>query len=466
MVVIAGVNPLIPLDRDYRTFLTLVADRVGAAVLAARRRADAAARVAALRELNRAHTEFFTGVSHEFRTPLTLMLGPLEELLDAASELRPEHAEAVGLAHRNALRLLKLVNMLLEFAQAEQGRVVPRFAPVDLAALTAELAGVFRSAFEAAGLTLDVDCPPLGRLLPVDADMWERIVLNLLSNALKHTFTGGVTVTLRLQPNHAELTVADTGIGIAEADQRDLFTRFHRVRGAKARSHEGSGLGLALVAQLVRMHRGSVRVRSRPGEGSAFTVWIPVAQPRQADAVHGPDPGARAAYRQALLDEAALWAAGKSAPAGIRDTGPVAPVPRGRRATVLLVDDNADLRTYITRLLADRYEIIAVADGRSALAELEEQHVDLVLADVMMPEMDGLELLRRVRSDERHRTTPVILLTAVAATDSIVAAFNASADDYIVKPFNARELVARVEAQLTLADLRHPRRAESPHKVM
>ncbi|MEW9552033.1 chemotaxis protein CheB [Nonomuraea sp. NPDC050783] len=454
-VVIAGINPLIPLDAEYRSFLALVADRIGAAVLAARRRADAAARIAALRELNRARTEFFTGVSHEFRTPLTLLLGPLEQLIEAGSDLRPEHADAARLAHRNALRLLKLVNTLLEFAQAEQGAVVPRFAYVDLAALTAGLVALFRSSFEAAGLTLDVDCPPLGRPLPVDPDMWERIVLNLLSNALKHTFTGGVTVTLRLQPKHAELTVTDTGVGIPEADQRNLFTRFHRVRGAKARGHEGSGLGLALVQQLVRLHRGSVRVRSRVGQGSTFTVWVPLAQPRAA-AEHRPDPDVRKAYRQAVVDEAELWLAGAGRHSGIADA---APPPPGRRATVLLVDDNADLRGYVTRLLADRFEVIAVGDGKAALAELDTQRVDLVLTDVMMPELDGLELLHRIRSHERHRGTPVILLTAVAATDSTVAALSAGAHDYIVKPFTARELIARIEAQLALARGRSDRDA-------
>ena len=458
-VVVLGVSARIGLDADYRSFLDLVAEQVGASLTAARRRREARERIAALAALDRDKTEFFAGVSHEFRTPLTLTLGSLEQLLDSPGPLPDDVRDAARLAHRNALRLLKLVNTLLEFAQLEQGRTAPRVEDVDLAALTADLAAVFRSAVERAGLALVVDCPPLPRPVPVDPEMWERIVLNLVSNALKHTFAGSITVALRLRHNHVELEVTDTGVGIAEDQLPHLFTRFHRVRGARSRSHEGSGLGLALVQQLARLHRGSVRVRSAPGEGSRFTVWLPLVQRRPPG-----DPGARhdppASTRQAFAEEAQLWLTGSELPAGIADAAPPAPGLPGRQPAVLLVDDNPDMRDYVRRLLADRYAVTAVGDGVQALDALTGHDFDLVLSDVMMPELDGLALLAKIRTDPRHRATPVILLTALADSRSAVAGLAAGAHDYVVKPFTARELIARVEAQLALARLR----AEPAHE--
>jgi len=458
-VVVLGISARIGLDPGYRSFLDLVAEQVGASLTAARRRREARERIAALAALDRDKTEFFAGVSHEFRTPLALTLGPLEQLLDAASaELRPEEVRATArLAHRNALRLLKLVNTLLEFAQLEQGRRSPRFEDLDLAALTTDLAGVFRSAIEKGGLQLVVNCSPLGRTVPVDPDMWEGIVLNLVSNALKHTFAGTITVALRLRQNHVELEVIDTGIGIADDQLAQLFTRFHRVRGARARSHEGSGLGLALVQQLAQRHRGTVRVRSTPGEGSHFTVWLPLAQPRPPDraASAAEDHDGRAAHRQAFAEEAEFWLMGQdTVPPGIQDASPPARGLPGHQPAVLLVEDNPDMREYVRRLLADRYDVTVAAEGLQALDALADRSFDLVLSDVMMPELDGLALLTTIRTDPRHRATPVILLTALADPDSTVAGLAAGAHDYVVKPFTARELLARVEAQLALARLR------------
>ena len=460
---IAGVSSHLVLDHGYRQFLDLVAEQIGATLTAARARREAGDRIKVLAERNRAETEFFASVSHEFRTPLTLMLLPLEQL-DAESR-RSLPAESARMMHRNALRLLRLVNSLVSFAELEQGRVQPALEVVaDLAGLTSDLASVFRSAVEQAGLAFTVDCPPLDRPVQLDPQMWETIVLNLVSNALKHTFTGGITVRLIARSGHVELVVADTGTGIPEEEIPHLFTRFHRVRGSKARSREGSGIGLALVQQFVQLHRGAIRVRSTPDAGSTFTVWVPFAQ-YHARALPAADRDELAKIsaqaRQAFAEETEQWLTGDTEAAGTAEPAEplaaAAPMPAAR-AAVLVVDDNADLRRYLHRLLAGRYDVRTAVDGAQALRILAERPADLVLADVMMPEVDGLELVARIRTDPALRATPVILLTALAAPESTMHALTAGAHDYIVKPFTAQELIARIESQLGLARLRaqHP----------
>jgi signal transduction histidine kinase len=274
-VLVAGVSPRLTLNETYRAFYDLLGAGVTAAVANARAYEEERKRAEALAEIDRAKTAFFSNVSHEFRTPLTLMLGPLEdELAEQASPLPPARRERLETAHRNSLRLLKLVNTLLDFSRIEAGRTQASYEPTDLAAQTMELASVFRSAVEKANLTLTVDCPPLPEVVYIDREMWEKIVLNLLSNAFKHTFEGGITVRLRWCGDHAELTVTDTGVGIPAAELPRLFERFHRVKGAKSRAHEGTGIGLALVQELVSLHGGAVRIESEEGKGSTFTVTV------------------------------------------------------------------------------------------------------------------------------------------------------------------------------------------------
>jgi signal transduction histidine kinase len=266
-VLIAGVSARLKFDAYYRDFLELARTQVSTAIANARAYEEERRRAEALAELDRAKTAFFSNVSHEFRTPLTLMLGPIEDAL-AEGDLPGRTRERLEVAHRNSRRLLKLVNALLDFSRIEAGRVEAAYEPVDLAAFTAELAGVFRSAVERAGLEFVVDCQPAGEPVYVDREMWEKIVFNLLSNALKFTFDGRIEVSLRRLDGDApggsvELTVSDTGTGIPEDELPRLFERFYRVKGASGRTYEGSGIGLALVRELVKLHGGHVRVRSR-----------------------------------------------------------------------------------------------------------------------------------------------------------------------------------------------------------
>ena len=446
---IAGVSPRLRLDDSYRSFLDLVAGQVATAVSGARAYEEERRRAEALAELDRAKTAFFSNVSHEFRTPLTLMLGPLEDAL-ADPQLPPPDRERLEVVQRNSVRLLKLVNTLLDFSRIEAGRTQAVYEPTDLAAFTAELASVFRSAAERAGLRLIVDCPPLGAPVWVDREMWEKIVLNLLSNAFKFTFEGEIEVSLRPAGETVELVVRDTGMGIQAEEIPHLFERFHRIKDARGRTFEGSGIGLALVQELVKQHGGTVRAESEVDRGTVFTVSIPLGKEHlPADRIVAARAHASAGMRvEAYAEEALRWL-----PAGTR-TQKEGETVSPSAARILLADDNADMREYVRRLLSQKYEVVAVQDGAAALREAREQPFDLVLSDVMMPRLDGFGLLAGLRLEERTKTLPVILLSARAGEESKVEGLEAGADDYLIKPFSARELLARVDAHLRLQRVR------------
>lgn len=461
-LLVAGVSPRRACDDDYRSFLALVAGHVAAAITNARAYEAERQRAEALVELDCAKTAFFSNVSHEFRTPLTLMLGPLEQALAGGhGALTPPQREELEVVHRNGLRLLKLVNTLLDFSRIEAGRIQAVHEPTDLAACTAELASVFRSAIERAGLRLVVECPTLPEPVYVDRDMWEKIVLNLLSNAFKFTFEGEIAVNLSWDGEHIALAVRDTGTGIPAHELPHIFERFHRIRNAQARTHEGTGIGLALVQELVRLHGGQITVASAVGVGTTFTVTIPTGTAHlPADRVGATRSLASTALgADAYVEEALRWL--PDAPENQRDVEAqftpalASPFPSTpARARILLADDNADMRAYVQRLLSQRWEVEAVADGLKAWAVACEHVPDLVLADVMMPGLDGFELLRALRADSRTREVPILLLSARAGEEARVDGLEAGADDYLIKPFSARELLARVEAHLTLKRLR------------
>ena len=449
---IAGVSAVRPLDDDYRAFLTLLADHIATGVANARAYEEEKKRSEALAEIDRAKTAFFSNVSHEFRTPLTLMLGPVEDgLADVSEPLPPAQRERLELIRRSGLRLQKLVNSLLDFARIEAGRAQASYVPTDLAALTADLASSFRSAVEKAGLQLVIDCPPVAEHVYVDREMWEKIVLNLVSNAFKFTFEGAITVRLRAPGDRVELAIEDTGTGIPAAELPHVFERFHRVSGGKSRTHEGTGIGLALVQELVKLHGGTVRVESTEGRGTTFTVAIPLgAAHLPADRVVVERPlQSPATGAEAFVAEALRWLPSQS-----DDEPELAALSTGARPRILWADDNADMREYVRRLLSARYEVETVADGQAALESVRERVPDLVLADVMMPRLDGFGLLKALRDDPGTAELPVILLSARAGEESRIEGMQAGADEYLVKPFSQRELLACVEAQLRLARLR------------
>jgi len=466
-VLVVGLNPYRLLDQDYMAFLGLVAGQISAAIASADAYEEERRRAEALAELDRAKTAFFSNVSHEFRTPLTLMLGPLEDVL--AGVLPPDRIqEQVQLAHRNGTRLLRLVNSLLDFSRIEAGRVQATYEPVDLGAFTAEIASSFRSAVERAGLTLEVRCSPLPESAFVDREMWEKVILNLLSNAFKFTLEGGIVLAVEPTPDGraARILVEDTGIGVPASEMHKLFERFHRVEGAKGRSFEGSGIGLALVQELVRLHGGEITAASEQGRGTAFTITLPLGrahlrseQVREDGVKDLPILRAHEYLEEALRwlpdAEPGLQAAGELSTPGLGAIAAEGALTVGAGKRIVLADDNADMRAYVKRLLEGQgYLVEAVANGAEALAAARSYKPDLLLTDIMMPELDGFGLLSAIRNDPEISGVPVIMLSARAGEEAKVEGLDAGADDYLVKPFAARELIARVNANIQMAEVR------------
>jgi signal transduction histidine kinase len=463
-VIVTALNPFRPLDVGYAGLLNLVAGQIAASIANARAYLAEKKRAEALAEIDRAKTTFFSNVSHEFRTPLTLMLGPLQDLLARSqTHLSPTAKDQLDLVSRNGARLLRLVNTLLDFSRLEAGRVQAVYQATDLAGFTSELASVFRSATDKAGLRLTVDCPDLGEPVYVDRDMWEKIVLNLISNAFKFTFQGEISVGLHRVGKMAELRVHDTGVGIPADALPKLFERFNRVPNMPSRTHEGSGIGLALVNELVKLHGGSVTTESTVGQGSTFIVGIPFGQDHLASGQMG---GARSLSSTAVgakpfVEEALRWlpdsTAAGSEIAALQDELLPVPCPPVSHAAVrpriLVADDNSDMRQYLARLLSELYEVETASDGQEAILAARARPPDLIVSDVMMPIVDGFELLKTLRTDEQTRTIPVILLSARAGEESRLEGIQAGADDYLIKPFSARELLARVSGRLEIARL-------------
>jgi PAS domain S-box-containing protein len=451
---VAGINPYRPLDTAYQGFLNLLAGQIAAGLSNVRAYEAEWKRAEALAELDRAKSAFFANVSHELRTPLTLMLAPMEDLLKSPPVAgAPELRELATIAHRNGLRLLKLVNTILDFSRIEAGRMQAMFEPTDLAHFTRELASSFRAAIERAGLTLVVDCPALAEPIHVDRGMWEKIVLNLLSNAFKFTLKGEIRISLQSVGDCVEFSVRDTGVGIPADAKPHLFERFFRVRGSKGRSQEGTGIGLAMVHELVKLHGGTIHVDSEPGAGSTFTVFLRKGNAHLASEVLSEGDTLASDTVASFTEEASQWRANGN------DTDAVAsPATNGStgeaKGYILVVDDNADLRAYVARLLSTQYEVVTAADGAAALDIVQRQKPDLVLSDVMMPKLDGFGLLNAIRSRPALATTPVILLSARAGEESRIEGLDAGADDYLVKPFSGRELMARVNVHLQMARIR------------
>ena len=469
---VAALNRYRPVDEGYRAFVGLVAGHLAAGIASARRYQGQQRRAEELAELDRAKTTFFSNISHEFRTPLTLIMGPVQELQRRLADAGPQIRQELEVIHRNGLRLGKLVNTLLDFSRIEAGRMQASYEPADIAEVTAELASLFRSAVDRAGLAFKVDCPPLPEPVYIDRGMWEKVVLNLLSNALKFTFDGYIRIAVRAEGGQAVVTVADTGIGVSAREMPRLFERFHRIENTRSRSNEGSGIGLALVQELVQLHGGTITASSTEGEGTTFTIRLPFGYAHLPAGALVPAGHAAtvSATADPFLQEALRWLPGiardRDDGTGSRpvheeitpgsDTDPAAQTGRALPARVLVADDNADMREYLARLLRTAgHQVTTVTDGQAALDAVRADAPDLVISDVMMPRLDGLGLVAALRADPRTAAVPVLLLSARAGQEASIEGLLAGADDYLVKPFSAAELLARARASVELARFRN-----------
>ncbi|OBA85667.1 histidine kinase [Mycobacteriaceae bacterium 1482268.1] len=461
---VAALNRYRPINERNTGLVILVAAQIAAGIGSARSYRAQQRRAEELAELDRAKTVFFSNISHEFRNPLTLILDPVAELRSRSTGLDDQMRQDLDIVWRNGLRLTKLVNTLLDFSTIEAGRAQARYEPVDLAAVTAELASVFRSAVDRAGLAFVVDCPGLDEPVYVDRDMWEKVVLNLLSNALKFTYEGSISVRVRRYGGEAVVTIADTGVGVPAEEMPRLFERFHRIESSYARSNEGSGIGLALVEELIHLHGGTITAQSTEGQGTAFTIRLRFgAEHLPADAV-APAGRTRAGsdIAEPFVQEALRWMPADvvaDEPRDVVEPMSDATVTPARtadpRPRVLIADDNADMREYLGRLLGGAgYRVEPATDGQHALEVIRADVPDLVISDVMMPRLDGLALVAALRSDARTAAVPVLLLSARAGQEASIEGLQAGADDYLVKPFTAAELLARVRGIIELARLR------------
>ncbi|MBO9202964.1 MULTISPECIES: ATP-binding protein [Niastella] len=440
---IIGLNPMRLYDENYCSFTELITNHIASAIANAEVYDLERKKAESLAAIDRAKTIFFSNVSHELRTPLTLMLGPLQELMN--DKQASPYRDIINMVYRNGIRLQKLVNALLDFSRIEAGRSEATFFPTHLAYFTMELASNFRSAIEKAGIKFTVVVPPTNEKIFVDPGMWEKIVFNLISNAFKFTFEGEIRVEVKEDTHHAFLIVSDTGIGIAAQNLDSIFTRFKRVEGSRSRSIEGSGIGLSLVHELVKLHGGSVEVQSQLNQGTTFTVSIPKGNRHlPADQIQQVAAESRLADFEAYVQEAEQWVADfetLSEQATAPDNADIERKPR-----IVVTDDNTDMRSYIHRLLSARFEVVCVPDAKSALQAIYKAPTDLLITDFMMPGMDGFELLKKLKSNPDTARVPVILLSARADEQTRLACIEAGVDDYLVKPFNANELLARASS--------------------
>ncbi len=442
LVLVVGASCPLGTDGEFADYLELAAALIGAGLSGLRELAVERQHSETLRELDAAKSAFLANVSHELRTPLSLISAPLQEVLSDEAITGRLRAR-LTLVRGNVVRLGRMVDAMLDFSRMEAGRIVPNLTEVDVAALLRSLAAGFGPAIERAGLEFTVDLPNLPQPGQLDRDIIERIVLNLLSNALKYTPRGSVSLQLRPLPDGFEVAVSDTGLGIAVRDQDRVFARFEQLtRRSRARSSEGAGIGLAMVKELTELLGGKVDLRSAPGRGSTFTVQLPYLPPQHTQAGEGVRSITPRGV-QAFLAEAEAWET-PTAP-------PSRPEVAGTRPRLLIAEDSSDMARYLVDVLSDTYDVESVPDGLQALAAARARRPDALLSDVMMPGLDGFALVAEIRNDPELKDLPVLLLSARAGREAAVAGLEHGADDYVVKPFEVADLRARIASNIRRA---------------
>lgn len=415
-----------------------------------------------LRELDQAKNKLFANITHELRTPLTLILAPLEDtLLKGGDAITATDLEAM---HRSGMRLLRQINALLDLAKADAGELRLRVEELALGAFVRNAAQNFDSIARRKGVRLEIE--PLAKELrvPGDPEKLELVLSNLLANAIKFTAEGGVVVvSTGGDTEYAWIAVTDTGIGIPDDQLERIFDRFAQVESGNTRRFEGAGIGLSLVKEIVDLHGGLVQVRSVEGQGSEFRVLLRLAADAIAPSVRDrrrvdiPRADQRRAEDRDMTNWVPIAMTGEAfVTVGEGDqtgSNPRVQRPVGARPPrVMLVEDNPDMRGYLVGRLSRNYELQICSTGMEALAAVRKRPPDLVLSDVMMPEMSGYDLCQAIKTDPKTSALPVILLTARKGVERALEGFMSGADDYLTKPFNYQELQARIEVQLRLAD--------------
>lgn len=393
-----------------------------------------------LQEMDRLKSRFFANISHEFRTPLTLILGPINTLRKTYN--KPEAVENLDIMQRNSQRLLHLINQLLDLSRLEAGKMDIAAQPQNIIPFLKGIVFSFESLARERNIELRVDDlrgqsdQPL--VLNFDPEKMENVLINLLSNAFKFTPDGGaIIVELASDNQSATITVADSGRGIPAAALPRIFDRFHSVGDSYIKDQPGSGIGLAICKELIELHDGTITAESTVDEGSRFTITLPIvidvaSKTDKTESTHLQKDDPPETLSPTVSAEAA-------APTSEKTSENI------NAPQILIVEDNDDMRAYIRRQLQADFRIAEAADGAAGFDEAAEVMPALIISDVMMPKMDGYQLCEKLKSDERTSHIPVILLTAKSSGDSKVEGLQLGADDYLIKPFNSRELLVRVK---------------------
>jgi signal transduction histidine kinase len=449
-ILFAALNPYRQFDETFLQFCELVGERISLEINKLLAWEEERKRAEALEQIDKAKTVFFSNISHEFRTPLTLILSPLEEMISKHNGSLPiADKQNLETAHRNALRLLKLVNSLLDFSRIESGRQQANYVLTDIVAFTQQLASNFRSVIENAGLQFNIQANAFVQPVYIDRSMWEKIVFNLLSNAFKYTLKGNITVEFGTGEGFSVLKVKDTGVGIPADELPRMFERFHRVQQVTGRTHEGTGIGLSLIKELVQLHNGDISVESELHVGSTFTVKIPLGKAHlPAQQVASQHEEEESLTTSMYVEEAGTLL--------VRNNSTEVQLNKEREnlPLVLVADDNADMRDHIQAILSDRFNVVTAINGQDALEKINELKPVLVLTDIMMPVLDGIGLLKEIKNNRATAHIPVILLTARAGEESKIVGWETGADDYLTKPFSSKELISRISSQIRTQQIR------------
>lgn len=402
-----------------------------------------------LKELDNVKTQFFSNVSHEFRTPLTLILAPVESILKG--EAGTQDRKLIEIIHSNTLRLLKLINNLLDLAKIDAGKMLLNYGKLDLnefiKGITAEILHVAEKKDLSLEFIIKDSIPPFY----FDSDKIEKVLLNIVYNSVKFTDPGGrITITSQRENNHVVVNITDTGIGIEEKDFERIFDRFVQVDGTQKRRYEGTGIGLPLAKELVELHKGTIKAESKIGEGTTITFTLPVILETEEgkgekDIVPKEDDWTNVKYREAAYSTADIVRSMRN------DTGLAKSAAEGKK--ILIVEDNPDMLNFIVLQLEQEYMVFKANNGEEGLEIVKKELPNLIITDIMMPVMDGHELCQKIKENERTKHIPVIFLTAKAGLDMKIEGFEKGADEYLVKPFNTEELRARVKSLLNLRKL-------------